>query len=130
MAYIKEILDKADKNINTLKEHIGNKYLRNILEAAYLLDKKLILPDGVPPYKENTLHESQTSGQFWQIARKIDIFYNTDIKPIYRERAFITALESISKNKAKIFIAIKEQNLEGLYPNITFQTLKNIGYFK
>ena len=129
MAYVKEILDAADKDITTLKQHFGNKYFRNLMEAAYFEDKKFILPDGVPPYKENDLLEVHTSGQFWQIARKIDVFYRTDVKPIFRERAFISALESVSKPEAQILIAIKEQKLHELYPNLSIGKLREIGYF-
>lgn len=130
MAYIKEILDAANKNIDSLKQHIGNQYLRNLMEAAYMEDKKFNLPEGVPPYKENSLHESQTSGQFWQIARKIDVFQRTDVKPIFREKSFIGALESLSVAEAKILIAVKEQKLHELYPNLTIGKLREIGYFK
>lgn len=129
MAYIKEILESANRDINTLKQHIGNKYLRNLMEAAYLPDKKMLLPEGVPPYKENTLHESQTSGQFWQLARKMEVFHREDVKSILRERAFIGALEGISKEEARILIAVKDQTLDKLYPNLTYQNLISIGYF-
>jgi len=129
MSSIKEILDAANKNIESIKQHSGNKYLRNLMEAAYYPDRRFNLPSGVPPYNISSLHESQTAGQFWQIARKVDAFYREDIKSLLRERAFIGALESVSKAEAEILVAIKEQKLNELYPNLTFGALRSVGYF-
>ena len=130
MAYVSEILDAANKDINTIKQHIGNNYFRNLMNAAYYPEKRFLLPEGVPPFKENSLHESQTTGAFWQIAKKLDVFYRADVKALIRERAFIVALESLSKIEADILIAIKEQELEKLYPNLSFKKLQEVGYFK
>jgi hypothetical protein len=52
------------------------------------------------------------------------------VKPIFREKLFIGALESLSVAEAKILIAVKEQKLHELYPNLTIGKLREIGYFK
>lgn len=129
MAYVKEILDAANTNIDSLKEHFGNQYFRNLMEAAYDVDKKFLLPEGTPPFKPSKLHEGQTTGQFWQIAKRLDVFYRSDVKSIVREHSFIGALEALSENEAKILIAIKEQSLDKLYTNLTLESLRKIGYF-
>jgi hypothetical protein len=127
--YISEILSEANKDPRTILAHKDNRYLRNVMNAAYLKQFKMILPEGNPPYKENTLKDSQVSGTFWQVAKKIDVFYRAELKSIFREKAFIGALESMSTDDAKIFIHIKDQTLPSIFPNLTLPVLIEIGYF-
>lgn len=130
MATIKQILDAANADIKTIMAHAGNRYLRNLLEVAYLPEKKMRLPEGLPPYKENSMGDAQLEGAFWQIAKKIDMFSRSDVKQIKLEVPFINALESLTKEDAKILLLIKDQILDSFYPNITLETLKEVGYFK
>jgi hypothetical protein len=99
------------------------------MEAAFLPEKKLLLPEGVPEYKSNVDSAYQNQGAIWQIARKIDVFYRSDVKSIVREVAFLRALESISDVEGDLLVAIKEQNVDLIYPNLTYENLKNVGYF-
>ena len=105
-------------------------FLRNIIEHAYIPEKKFLLPEGVPPFKTNGLSGVETKGTFWQEARKIATYARSDLKPINRERLFIAALEALDKDSVAILLAVKEQNLETLFPNITRATLTEIGYLK
>ena len=129
MSSVIDILSDADKNIHTIINHKNNRYLRNLLEAAFLPEKKLLLPEGVPEYKSNVDSAYQNQGAIWQIARKIDVFYRSDVKSIVREVAFLRALESISDVEGDLLVAIKEQNVDLIYPNLTYENLKNVGYF-
>ena len=130
MKYITEILEEANKDINSIKAHVGNNYLRNLMECAYLPERKLPLPEGEPPYTKNSLHESQLAGALWQIAKKMDVMLRKDIKPIQRERVFIQAPESVDAKSAKLLMAVKDQNIPTLYPSLTYQALVEVGYFK
>lgn len=130
MATIKQILDAADKDIRTIMAHEGNRYLRNLLEVAFIPEKKMNLPEGVPPFKESDMGDAQHEGAFWQIARKIDIFCRKDVKQLKLEVSFINALESLTREDAQILLEVKEQNLDKLYPNITHSELVKVGYFK
>lgn len=129
MSTISEILSAANTDINTLKQHIGNRYLRNLMEAAYIPEKKFVLPEGLPPFKGNTQHPDQLSGAFWQIAKKLDNLQRADLIPIRRESLFIQSLESLSTIDAKILIAVKEQKLDEMFKTLTMENLKAIGYF-
>jgi hypothetical protein len=130
MATIQEILIKANENIDTIKEHIGNNYLRLLMEAAYVKEKKLLLPEGDPPFKPTSMHPDQVSGMMWQIAKKIDIFRRTDAASIKRENAFIQALENVSPMDVKILLAVKDQTMDKLFPGLTMEELKRVGYFR
>lgn len=129
MDTINQILEAANKDPVSLMAHKDNKYLRAFMEAAYVPEKKMNLPEGLPPYKENKQHEEQLRGTFWQIAKKIDIFQRTDLKPFRQELLFMQALESLPESEAKIFAAAKDQNLPALFKKLTLKKLQEIGYF-
>jgi hypothetical protein len=129
MSNISEILSAANTDINTLKQHIGNRYLRNLMEAAYIPEKKFVLPEGLPEFKGNLQHPDQISGAFWQIAKKLDTFQRAELPAIRRESIFIQSLESLSAIDAKILIAVKEQTLHKMFKTLTLKNLKAVGYF-
>lgn len=129
MSTINEILKAAEDNPKSIMNHMGNKYLRSFMEAAYLTEKKLTLPEGDPPFKTNLQHEFQVpSGVFWQFAKKIDLFQRPDIGPKL-EQQFILQLESMSEVEAKIVLAAKDQKLNKMFKGLTLKVLKEVGYF-
>jgi hypothetical protein len=130
MKTISEILAEANTNIETIKPHINNNYLRSLMEAAYVPEKKMVLPDGEPPYTCSPNHPDQISGAFWQIAKKISLFSRADLKPIRRESLFVQALESVSAMDASILLAVKNQTLDKMFPNLSKESLVKVGYFK
>jgi hypothetical protein len=129
MDTINQILEQAQKTPEYLLQYKDNKYLRNFLEAALLPEKKFNLPEGSPPYKENQQHEEQLRGSFWQIAKKLDIFQRTDLKPFRQELLFVQALESLPESEAKLLLAAKDQTLHKVYKGLTLKKLTEIGYF-
>jgi vacuolar-type H+-ATPase subunit E/Vma4 len=129
MDTIEQILQAAEDNCESILKHKDNKYLRNFMQAAYLPEFKMNLPDTDPPYKENPQHPEQLRGTFWQIVKKIDIFQRKDLKPLRQETLFIQALESIPANEAKILLAAKDQTLHKIYKGVTLAKLKKVGYF-
>lgn len=130
MNNISVILAEADKNIYSLTEQFSNRYFRNLMEAAYLPEKKFILPEGDPPFVSTTNHMDQLSGTFWQVAKSLHMFQRADLLPIRRESLFVQALESLAPIDAKILLCVKDQNLMKMYPNLTKEMLVKIGYFK
>lgn len=130
MSTVTEIFNAAEDNINSILTVKGNKYFRNLMDAAYKPEKKFLLPEGTPPYKVNAMHEAQVEpGIFWQIARKLDVFQRPEMKQVRREMQFIHALESLSAIDAEILLAIKEQKLHKKFKGLTLKKLTEIGYF-
>jgi hypothetical protein len=126
---INEILEDASKDIKSIMAHKDNKYLRNFMESAFIPEKKMILPEGLPPYKANNMHEQQLRGTFWQIAKKMETFTRSDVKSIKREMAFIQALESLPEVEVAVFVAAKDQALHKKFKGVTLKALKEVGYF-
>lgn len=130
MSTVTEILKAAENNINSILSHKDNRYLRNLMTAAYIPEKKFLLPEGTPPYKVNAMHAGQVEpGIFWQICKKIDIFQRPELNKMKREMQFILALESLSAGDAEILLAVKEQTLHKRFKGLTRKKLTEIGYF-
>jgi hypothetical protein len=130
MELIKDILSDANKDITSLKKYSSNSVVRPVFEHAFLTEKKFILPDGIPPYKAQLGSSEQLTGSFYMETRRFYVYCRSDLKPLKRETMFISCLESLSNEEAKILIAIKEQKLDSLFPNITLEKLRGIGFLK
>jgi hypothetical protein len=130
MELIKDILSDANKDITSLVKYVNNGVIRPVFEHAFLPEKKFILPEGIPPYKSQLGPSIQLTGSFYMETRRFYVYCRDDLKPLKRETMFISCLESLSDEEAKILIAIKEQTLDILYPNITLEKLQGIGYLK
>lgn len=129
MSAILDILADANKNIKTILSHKNNAYLRKFMEAAFVPEKKVLLPEGRPPFESLKDSVYQNPGALWQVAKKLDVLYRTDVKPIVREVAYIRALESVSEVEADLLLMMKDQTVDLIYPNLTYENLKNVGYF-
>lgn len=124
---IEDILSDANKDINSLRAHKNNSTIKPVFEYGFDKTKKWILPEGMPPYKEQLGPSVQLTGTFLSDARRFYVFCREDLTPAKRESIFIQMLESISKKEAEILCAIKDQTLGKMYPNITFDKLKEVG---
>lgn len=129
MDTITEILSDASKDLKTLLPLKSNRYLMNFMETAFLKSKKLNFPEGNPPYIPTTANEQQLKGSFWQFARKIDTLRRTDVHALRLETILVQSLESVSETEAKIIVHMKDQTLSEMYPEITLESLKSVGYF-
>lgn len=127
---LREILADINTDINKAKEMVNNRYFRNFMECAFIPESKLPLPDGDPPYKVHNLESDvQSKGIVWQFCRKLDALRNPKLHPLRRETMFIDVLENVTHEEALVFLHMKDQTLTELYPNITLDALKGVGYF-
>ena len=130
MDTLTEILSDINKDINAVMKHKDNNYFRNFMNTAYLPTHKLPLPEGDPPYNPQKIESGQqTKGIIWQFLRKVDTLRRPELKEIRREVMFIDILENVTEEEAKLFLAMKDQNVKSIYPNITLEKLVEVGYF-
>lgn len=130
MDTLREILKDINEDITSIKKVEGNKYLRTFMECAYIPERRLPLPDSDPPYKVPTIESDvQTKGVVWQFLKKLDSLHNLNIPALRREVMFIDALENVTYEESLVFLHMKDQTMEELYPNITLDALKGVGYF-
>jgi hypothetical protein len=102
-------IEDRDERIAYLKEN-GNRQVRTILQLAY--NDKIILdvPKGKPPFTPCQDHNTPVplSKAFDNLAR---IVKGTKLDQVKKETVFISILESIPEETAKILIAAKDGNL-------------------
>lgn len=126
--YITEILDEVNKDTSKLKEYKDNAAIRLVFEYAFLEENKFILPEGNPPYKEDSAPIGMSPANLYQEVRRFYIFKRDDLTPTKRESLFISLLESVHPSEAKLLLAIKDQDLPKLYSKITRDLVESEGF--
>jgi hypothetical protein len=123
MQLVCDLLSDINKDLNVLKQHSENTYLRNLFKYALLSEYKFLLPEGAPPFKTNQQSSAQLHGSMWGACKKLYIFARPDMKQLQRESLFVTTLESVSAEEATLLIAIKDQTLDQIYPNLNYDNI-------
>lgn len=125
---LKEINDDVSLFYTVYKKQGDGGPLGIIFKHAFLPESKFLLPEGKPPFKPDAAPIGMSPSRFIQEVRKFNLFMRTDLKPVKREQLFIQLCESIHPEEAAILLAIKEQNLNELYPNITWSVVSDAGF--
>lgn len=130
--YITELLAAANSDPSLLKtaEYKNSYAIRTILEYAFGTNNKMVLPDGTPPFKKDTAPLGMSPANFYQVVKKFYVFKRTDVAKVRLESIFIQTLESLHPSESEVLVAIKDQKLETLYPNITADVVVECGYLK
>lgn len=121
-----EILEEINTDPSAISKYKDNSMLRLVLKNNFLEEYKWLLPDGNPPYKESNLPEGMSPNSLYQECTRFYTLRRTDLKSIKREAIFINMLQSVDPKEAKILLAIKDQELSKLYPNVTRDSVKEI----
>lgn len=127
---ISELLKEISGNPNLLStKYRGYAALQIVFSFAFLPEKKFLLPEGMPPYKQNTDPMGLSPTNFMNELRRLYIFSpERELNQTRREALFIQLLETIHPDDAILLIAIKDQTLDQLYPVITKQLLVDAGF--
>lgn len=132
--YITEVLKEINADTNLFQDtykKVGDGGPFTILFShAFLPEAKFKLPEGTPPFKPDAAPIGMSPARFITEIRKFRHFMRTDIKNMKREQLFIQMCESIHPDEAKILIAIKDQKLPDLYPNITWDVVAKAGFIR
>lgn len=125
--YITEILDEINTDPSKIINYKDNNALKLIFEYAFDPDKKMALPEGTPPFKEDVAPLGMSPANFAMETKKLYVFCRTDINDVRRETIFIQLLENLHPSEAKVVIAIKDQTLHKLYKKITHKFVYDSG---
>lgn len=130
--YITEVLKEINGNTDLFKteyKKVGNGGpLGAMFWYAFTKSGKFKLPDGEPPFKPSAEPLGMTPSQFITEIRKFQYFVRDDIKSNKREQLFVQMCESIHPDEVKILLAVKDQTLHNLYPNITPKVVAEAGF--
>lgn len=126
--YIPELLAEINDNPELLTQMRGDASLTLLFKHAFDPEQKFILPEGDAPFKPDAAPIGMTPAILRQELRKLYVFMRKDLTPIRRETLYIQLLESIHPSEAKVLVAVKDQKLTELYPNITHQLVYENGF--
>ena len=125
---LEEINDNTELLFSTYKNNGQDSPLQLIFRHAYLPRWKFLLPEGTPPFKVETGPEGMNTSKMISETRRFRYLCDANMKAHNREDIFISMLEAIHTKECEVLIAIKEQNLTALYPNLTADVLIKSGY--
>lgn len=123
--YVTEMLKEINADTAALEKYKGDPALKIIFDYAFDPAKKFILPEGEPPFTPAVEPLGMTPTNMFNEVRRFYVFCRADLKPIKRESLFISFLEGIHPDEAKLMLAIKDQKLTKMYPKITRKLLES-----
>lgn len=124
-----EMLKEINDDVSLLKtKYQSSAALRLLFAHAFDKDKAFVLPETDPPYKDRAHITGMAPTTLTYEAKRLYVFCRTDLRPIKREGMFIELLENLDANEAKVLLAVKNQELTKLYPNITKTKVKAAGF--
>lgn len=127
--FLPEILEEINTDPKLLStKYKSNAALRIVFEYAFMPEKKFLLPEDEPPYRQDAAPIGMSPAILTQELRRFYVFLRKDLKPIKREALFISLLESVHPSEAKLIIAIKDQKLPKLYKKITRKLVEEAGF--
>lgn len=98
--------------------------LRILVKAAYNPKIEWVLPEGSVPHMSC---EGPARTNLLKASRDLYIYVKggaDSLQNIRREVLFIQLLEALSIEEAELLIFIKDQSVEELYPNLTFEVME------
>ena len=101
--------------------------IKTICEYAFDPAKKWILPEGEPPFKPAAEPMGMTPTNLYGELRRMYVFTRADLKPVKREQLFISLLEGVHPDEAKLLCVIKDQILHKMYPKVTRKLVTDAG---
>ncbi len=118
-----EILEELNNDITAIVKYKNNAQLKLVLQNNFDSNLKWDLPETIPPFKSAVEPQDMAPSNLTLEVRKFYIFRRKDLKPAQRESLFIQMLERLDVKEQKILLALKNQELTSLYPNITKESV-------
>ena len=118
-----EILEELNNDITAIVKYKDNAQLKLVLQNNFDSNLKWDLPETNPPFKASIEPQDMAPSNLTLEVRKFYIFRRKDLKPAQRESLYIQMLERLDAKEQKILLALKNQELTSLYPNITKESV-------
>lgn len=132
---LSEVLQAINDDVSLLDSgqpfaYVANSAIARVFAHGYIPELKFLLPEGDPPYNQDERRPGMTPNDLLYVIRKNRFSYFVDptIDQRKRERMFIMLLETVCNDEGKVLLAIKDQTVDLLYPNITYEVLEKAGY--
>lgn len=125
--YLTELLSDINKDPDLIHKHMKDTAFSIIMNYAFDPDKKMNLPEGAPDYRKDRSPMGLNPTNLRYESKRLYVFCRGDISQLKRETLFIQLLESIHPDEAEILLAIKDQQLSRIYPNINHKLMSQFG---
>ena len=124
--YMPEILDEINKDPSKAEKYKDDFALKTVFKCAFDTEYKFTLPEGSPPFKVAAQPIGMTRATLSQEMKRMYIFtkFGNITQRLRREQLFVQLLEELHPSEAKVVIAMKDQNLDSVYPKITAEFVK------
>lgn len=115
-----ENTSKSSEKLTTLKMYM-QKDARILTVLAYAFNPayNMRMPSSEPPYIPSQHPNGIAPIELLHLSNKLYIVYDNQTKQYKKEEIFIRWLEDMAPEEAKILIAIKDRELDKLYPMFT-----------
>ena len=121
------MLAEINENPKAIENYKEEFLLKVVFAHSFLPDFKMDLPEGEPPFKPTSEPMGMTPTNMFSEARRMYVFTRKDLSNIKRESLFISLLEGVHPDEAKVLIAMKDQKLHKMYPKITHKLVSDAG---
>ncbi len=128
--FVIEILQTINDDVSKASQFVGNRAIHFTLDYAFDKTKKFALPEGPAPYKPDAAPLGMSPANFSMETQRFYVFCRTDLHPVRRETLFVQLLEALHPSEAELLLAIKDQDLGRLFPNITLEVANAAGLTK
>jgi hypothetical protein len=125
--YLTEMLKEINDDPSKIDSFKNEFLLKVVFAHAFLPNFKMLLPEGEPPFKPADQPVGMTDTNLFVEAKRMYVFCRADLTPIKRESLFIGLLEGIHPTEAAVLIAVKDQQLQKMYPKITWKLVSDAG---
>jgi hypothetical protein len=125
--YLTQMLAEINENPKAIENYKEEFLLKVVFAHSFLPDFKMDLPEGEPPFKPASEPMGMTPTNMFSEARRMYVFTRKDLSNIKRESLFISLLEGVHPDEAKVLIAMKDQKLHKMYPKITHKLVSDAG---
>ena len=125
--YLTQMLDEINTDPSKIDSYKDDFLMKVIAAHAFLEDYKMIIPEGEPPFKPAVEPMGMAPTNLFNECKRFYVFCRKDLTPTKRESLFISLLEGIHPEEAKVLIALKDQKLGKLYPKITHKLVGQAG---
>jgi hypothetical protein len=110
--------NESDDPVGYLKSAIKeDPRIVNILGYAANPKAKMPLPEGIPPYIPSEYPLGVAEVEILHLANKLYVLFGEAPKH-RKEHMFIQWLEKMNADEAQLLVAVKDQDIQSLYPKI------------
>lgn len=125
--YLTEILKDLNDTPDSAAKYANNGALKTLLSYAFDKNKKFVLPEGNPPFRPDAAPIGMSPANLMMETQRFYVFCRADLNPLRRESLFVQLLEGVHPSEADLILAIKDQDIGRIYPNITFEYVNEKG---